>query len=47
MRRAGSRHPDHDEGPLDRDRLDFWIPLDEFGQRQPVAQQANHALPQR
>ena len=44
---AGSRHPDDDEGFLDRDRLDLGIPLDEVGQREPVAQQANHSLPQR
>ncbi len=44
---AGARHPDHDEGLLDRDRLDLRIALDEVGQRQPVTQQADHSLPQR
>jgi hypothetical protein len=46
MGRTGSRHPDDDERLLDGDRLDFGMPLDQFGQRQSVAQQANHPLPQ-
>ena len=46
MRGTRSRHPDDDEGLLDRNRLDLGIPLDEVGQRQPVAQQANHSLAQ-
>ena len=47
MRGSRSRHPDDDERLLDLDRLDLGIPLDEVGQREPVAQQANHSLPQR
>ena len=47
MRGPRSRHPDDDERLLDLDGLDFGIPLEELGQRQPIAQQANHALPQR
>jgi hypothetical protein len=41
------RHPDDDERLLDLDGLDFRVPLEEFGQRQPIAQQADHTLPQR
>ena len=47
MRGTRPRHPDDDERLLDLDRLDLGIPLEEVGQRQPVAQQAHHSLPQR
>ena len=47
MRRARAGHADDDEGLLDRDRLDLGMPFEQFGQRQPVAQQPHDALAQR
>ena len=41
---GGSRsgHADHDQRPVDLDGTDLGVALEQFGQRQPVAQQPDH-----